>query len=59
MSTASDREKSDLELICKAIAEGKKVDPEIAKRVRLRSDAVRRKVDHELSVELVRDSRDE
>jgi hypothetical protein len=59
MSTASDRNKTDLEAICRAVAAGKKVDPELAQRVRERSKSLRRKLDHELSVELVRSSRNE
>jgi len=59
MSTASGRDKTDLEAICKAIADGKKVDPEIARRVRERSESLRRKFDYELSVDLVRSARDE
>ena len=59
MSIAPDRDKSDLEAICKAAAEGKKVDPEIARRVRDRSLELRQKLDREISVELVRSVRDE
>lgn len=59
MSTASDPHKADIEAVCKAVTEGKKLDPEIAKRVRERSEALRRKFDYELSVELVRSARDE
>ena len=59
MSTAAEREPTDLELICKALAEGKKVDPQIAKRVKERSDAIRRKADDNLSIETLRSIRDE
>lgn len=59
MSTASERDKTDLEAICQAIAAGKKVDPDLAKRAQDKSHALRRKLDHELSVELIRAVRDE
>ena len=59
MSIVPDRDKADLEAICKAVAEGTKVDPEIERRVRDRSQELRQKLDHELSVELVRSTRDE
>ena len=59
MSIVPDRRKTDLEVICEANSQGKKVDPEVVKRVRERSEAVRRKYDHELSVELVRSAREE
>lgn len=59
MSIAPDRDKADLEAICQAVAEGKKVDPEITHRVRDRSQELRQKLEHELSVELVRLSREE
>jgi hypothetical protein len=59
MSIVPDREKSDLEILCEASAEGKKPDPEVVKRVRERSAALRRKFETEISVEMVRASRDE
>jgi hypothetical protein len=59
MSTAAEPRRTDLEAICKAIAEGKKVDPEIAKRVREKSDSLRRKIDAISSVEMLRSVRDE
>ncbi len=59
MSTAAEREPTDLEMICKALATGKKIDPVIAKRVKERSDAIRRKADDNLSVETLRAIREE
>jgi hypothetical protein len=50
---------SDLEAICSALAEGRKIDPEIAKRVQSRSQELRKKFGSEVSVELVRSVREE
>jgi len=59
MSIVPDPEKTDLELVLEAAAEGKKMDPELVKRVRERSAALRQKFDKEISVELLRSVRDE
>ena len=50
---------TDLEMICQAIAEGRKVDPEIAKRVRERSDQLRTATRENLSLDLLREAREE
>ena len=59
MSIVPDRKKTDLELLSEAVAEGRKADPEVVKRVRERSASLRRKHSKELSVELLRSARDE
>lgn len=59
MSIVPDREKTDLELVLEAAAQGKKMDPELVKRVRERSASLRRKFDKEISLELLRAARDE
>ncbi|MGC3967033.1 MAG: hypothetical protein QM775_06570 [Pirellulales bacterium] len=59
MSIAPDGKKTDRQILTEAAAEGRKADPEVVKRVRERSAAVRRKLDKELSVELVRSVRTE
>jgi len=59
MSIVPDPEKTDLDLVLEAVAEGKKMDPELVKRVRERSAALRQKFDREISVELLRSVRDE
>jgi len=59
MSIVPDRKKTDLELLSEAVAEGRKADPEVVKRVRERSAKLRRKFDTELSVELIRSARSE
>ena len=57
MSTAT--EKADLEAILSAINAGRKIDPEVAKRVRQRSEELRKNFDREISVELIRSLREE
>jgi hypothetical protein len=59
MSTAAEPSRSDLEAICKAVAAGRKVDPDIAKRVREKSDAIRKSASDNLSVETLRSIREE
>jgi hypothetical protein len=59
MSTAAEPKRTDLEEICKSMAEGKKVDSELAKRARERSDAIRRKFDGPSSAEILRSVREE
>lgn len=59
MSTAAEPHRSDLETICRAVAEGKKIDPEIVKRVKEKSDAIRRKIDGPSSAEILRSIREE
>lgn len=50
---------ADLRAIFEAVAQKKPIDPEVAKRVREKSEAVRRKFDEELSVTLLRSAREE
>ena len=59
MSIVPDRDKTDLQALCDAAAEGKNPDPKLVERVRERSASLRRKLDQELSVELLRAARDE
>ena len=59
MSLMPDRKKTDLQILSEAVAEGRKADPEVVKRVRRRSASLRRKFEKEISVELLRSSRDE
>ncbi|MCE9606113.1 MAG: hypothetical protein K8U03_14550 [Planctomycetia bacterium] len=59
MSTVPDRDKPDLKAVFDAVAEGKKPDPELVKRIRERSAARRRKFDYEISLELLRAAREE
>jgi hypothetical protein len=59
MSTVPERDKTDLELVLEAAAEGKEMDPELVKRVREKSAAHRRKFDYEISLELLRAVREE
>lgn len=59
MSTAAEPSRTDLETICKAVAEKKKIDPDLVKRVKERSDAIRRGASDNLSVETLRSIRDE
>jgi hypothetical protein len=59
MSIMPDRKKTDLQILSEAVAEGRKADPEVVKRVRERSASLRRKFEEEISVELLRSSRDE
>lgn len=59
MDNNSDHEKTDLQRLCDAAAAGEKPDPELVKRVRVRSASHRRKFDHEISLELLREARDE
>jgi hypothetical protein len=55
--------KTDLEAVCLALAEKRPVDPEVVKRARERSEQLHResgrKFAQELSVELLREVRDE
>jgi hypothetical protein len=55
----STKVQSDLELICQAIAEGRKVDPELARRARARSESLRSPTPENLSLELLREVREE
>jgi hypothetical protein len=50
---------ADLKAIFAAVAQKKPVDPDVAKRVREKSEAVRRKFQEELSVKLLRSVREE
>lgn len=59
MSIVPDGKKTDRQILGEAIAEGRKPDPEVVKRVRERSASLRKKFDKELSVELIRSARDE
>lgn len=59
MSTAAQREPTDLEAICRAVAEGKKIDPAVVRRVQEKSDALRRKIDGPSSVDVLRSIREE
>jgi hypothetical protein len=59
MSTAAQPHRSDLETICRAVAEGKKIDPEIVKRVKEKSDAIRRTIEGPSSVDILRSIREE
>ena len=59
MSTAAEPHRSDLETICRAVADGKKIDPAIVKRVQEKSDGIRRKIDGPSSVEILRSLREE
>jgi len=58
-STMSTETATDLEMICQAIVEGRKVDPEIAKRVRERSEQLRTATRENLSLDLLREAREE
>lgn len=60
---ATTTEAADLEAICRALAERRPVDPEIALRVRCMADLVRQEMQRrgatEIAVDLIRELRDE
>jgi hypothetical protein len=49
---------ADLKAVFEAVARKKPIDPEVANRVREKSDAVRRDFSEELSVKLLRSIRE-
>jgi hypothetical protein len=51
--------KTDLEAVFIAVAEKRRVDPEVARRIREKSAASRKKFDREVSLETLRSSRDD
>jgi 20S proteasome alpha/beta subunit len=59
MDNNPERDKTDMQRLCDAAAAGEKPDRELVKRVRERSALHRRKFDYELSLELLREARDE
>ena len=50
---------TDLEIICAALAEGRKIDAALAQRVREHSDQLRTTTRDQLSIDLLREVRDE
>jgi hypothetical protein len=50
---------ADLKAVFEAVARNQPVDPEVAKRVREKSDALRRETKDEISIDLLRSIREE
>ena len=60
---ATTTENADLEEVCRAAAERRRVDPEVSRRVRERANAVREELRKrgmtDVAVSLIREARDE